>query len=205
MQRPLRAVTALVWGGLALAALGPVALAAFSPYLDSRDATYLIGGFAGIACLSLFLVQPLLAAGYLPGLRLATARRWHRALGSLILIATATHVGGLYLTSPEDTLDALTLIAPTPFSVWGVVALCGVTLTALLLGLRGALPRAVWVWSHNALALLIVAATVLHAVQIEGAMEPLSKAAVCGAALAATVWTVLDLRVLRGRRRGGAG
>ena len=188
----------------------PVALAAASPYLAYRDAPYIIGGFAGILCLALFLIQPLLAAGYLPGLRLSTARRLHRLTGAIIVAGVLLHVGGLYLTSPPDTLDALLLVAPTAFSVYGVLAMWGIVLTALLVAFRRRLPLryAVWRLIHNAVALAVVVATVIHALQIEGAMEPVSKWLLCLAVLAATGWTLLDLRVIRpirARRPTGLG
>ena len=71
MKRP--AVAVLAWAGL-LAVVGvPVLIAAASPYLAYRNLPYIVGGFAGIVCLALFVVQPLLAAGYLPGIAPATS------------------------------------------------------------------------------------------------------------------------------------
>lgn len=194
-----------VWAGLIGVVATPVLIATGSPYLAYRNLPYIVGGFAGIACLSLFVVQPLLAAGYLPGLTLATARRWHRRLGAGIIACVVLHVAGLYLTSPPDVLDALLLASPTAFSVYGVIAMWGVAATAVLVALRRrAWLRASWSILHNALALVVVAATVVHALQIEGAMEIVSKWAICLAALAATGVTLLDLRVVRllARRRG---
>ena len=109
----------------------PVVVAASSPYLASRNLPYIVGGFAGIVCLSLFFLQPLLAAGYLPGRGLpdgagtagsAPQSSWRGR----------SHVGGLYLASPPDTIDALLLVSPTPFSVYGVTAMWGVVATAVL-------------------------------------------------------------------------
>lgn len=192
----------LIWVALVTGAMIPLALAATSPWLSGRNPAYLIASVAGIACLSLFLVQPLLAAGYLPGLSLSAARRWHRRTGALILAATLAHVGGLWLTSPEDTLDALTLASPTPFAVWGVAAFWGVIATAILMAARHRFASGLWRWMHNALALVVVIATLLHALQIEGLMEPLSKWAISLAVLAVSLATVLHLRVIRpGRRR----
>ena len=199
-------VSSLAWTGLLLVMAAPVVIAATSPYLAARDLAYIVGGFAGIVCLSLFVIQPLLAAGYLPGLGFATERRWHRRVGAAIVLCVGLHVGGLYLTSPPDTLDALLLVSPTPFSVYGVLAMWGALATAALVALRGRLGsrHATWSLVHNLLALMVVVATVIHALLIEGAMGAVSKRALCLAALAATITVVLNLRVikplLRGRR-----
>ncbi|MBO9472238.1 ferric reductase [Shimia sp. R10_1] len=193
--------TALVWGALALLMLAPLLIASQSPYLAYRNLAYILAGFAGIIALLLLFVQPLLAAGHLPGLRPRTSRLWHRATGSLILIAVAVHIGGLYLTSPPDTLDTLLLVAPTPFSVYGAIACYGLVITALLVTLRQRLPLRYLHWSilHNTLALLIVISTVMHALLIEGTMGPLSKWLTCGAVLLVTSWVLWDIRVRRPR------
>lgn len=189
----------LIWAGLAVVMAAPVVLAATSPYLAYRNLPYIVGGFAGIFCLSLFVIQPLLAAGYLPGPGRASERRWHRWVGAAIVVAVVLHVGGLFVASPPDALDALLLVSPTPFSVYGVLAMWGVVATAVLVALRRrvGLRYATWYVVHNALALVVVVATVIHAVQIEGAMEIVSKWLLCLAALAATGVTLLDLRVIR--------
>lgn len=138
--------------------------------------------------LGLLLVQPLLAAGALPGLRPPERRLWHRRIGWGLIAAVLLHIGGLYLTSPEDMVDALLLVAPTAFSVYGVVALLGLGLTAALVALRRRLgwrPLA-WRLGHNAVAAVVVVASIVHALQIEGAMEPGSKLALCVLVLAAT-------------------
>ncbi|WP_245794355.1 ferric reductase-like transmembrane domain-containing protein [Vannielia litorea] len=175
----------------------PVGLAAGSPWLAYRGFAYITGGFAGILALCLLLAQPLLAAGYLPGLRGPRGRLWHRRAGVALLALAALHLAGLWVTSPPDTLDALLLRAPTPFSLWGFVSLWGIALTGVLVALRRHVPSRGWRWAHNALAALVVLATVLHAVQIEGAMELWSKWALCLAVLAATVAALVDLRLLR--------
>jgi predicted ferric reductase len=61
------------------------------------------------------------------------------------------------------------------------------------LGLR---PRT-WRIAHTLLAIVIVAATVAHAILIEGTMETVSKAALCVLVLAATIKVMADLRVWR--------
>ncbi|WP_422049962.1 ferric reductase-like transmembrane domain-containing protein [Shimia sp.] len=194
---------ALIWSALGLALLLPLIIAAQSPYLAYRNLAYILAGFAGIIALLLFFVQPLLAANQLPGLRPRSARLWHRATGSLILIAVAVHIGGLYLTSPPDALDALLLVAPTPFSVYGAIAFYGLIITALLVTLRQRLPLRFLHWSilHNTLALIIVISTVVHALLIEGTMGTVSKWLTCIAVLAITLWVLWDVRIRRPRRR----
>ncbi len=200
MPRPKRrTITLSIWLLLTAAMLVPILIAATSPYLAYRNLAYIVAGFAGIAALSLLLVQPLLAAGYLPGPGAATERQWHRWVGAAIVVCVVLHVGGLYVTSPPDTLDALLLVAPTPFSVYGVLAMWGIVVTAVLVLLRRrlGLRYSTWRLIHNGLAAIVVAATVIHALQIEGAMEIVSKWALCLAALVATGATLLDLRVVR--------
>lgn len=201
----------LGWGGAAAVMAAPVAIAAFSPYLASRDLAYIVGGFAGIVGLSLLFLQPLLPAGYLPGLQGPAGRRWHRWLGTAAVLAVALHVGGLYLASPQDTMDALLLVSPTPFSVYGVTAMWGLAATAVLVLLRRqlSLRYALWRLVHNVVGAIVVVATIVHALQIDGAMEPVSKWMLCLAVLVSTSVVLLDLRVLqpirawRGRRAPG--
>ena len=175
----------------------PVAAAAVSPLLAWRAPVYIMAGFAGIAALALMLLQPLLAADALPGVRPHAARRLHRALGVLLVTVVILHVAGLWLTSPPDVIDALTFTSPTPFSAWGVIAMWAVFATALLAALRRPLRLGWrrWRFGHTALALVIVAGTAIHALLVEGTMEPLSKAALCLIVLAATLFAVA-----RGRR-----
>jgi predicted ferric reductase len=189
----------LAWTSVAAVMVVPVAAAAFSPYLPSRSMPYIVGGFAGIATLSALVLQPFLAAGYLPGSEGRTGRRWHQWLGAAIVVAVALHVAGLYLASPPDTIDALLLVSPTPFSAYGVTAMWGVVATALLvlfrtrLGLR----YSVWRLVHNCLAAIVVAAIVIHALLIEGAMEPVTKWILCVAVIGATGVVLLEVRILR--------
>jgi predicted ferric reductase len=194
-----RVSSALAWGSVAAVMVVPVAVAAFSPYLASRNMPYIVGGFAGIVGLSLLFLQPLLPAGYLAGSEGRAGRRWHRWLGVAIVVAVALHVGGLYLASPPDTIDALRLGSPTPFSIYGVMAMWGIAATAILVLLRRrlGLRHSVWRLIHNGLAAIVVIATVIHALQIEGAMEPISKWMLCVAVLAATGVVLMDLRVVR--------
>ena len=198
IERRPRLRVAAAWSALILAMMVPVALAAFSPWLAYRGPAYIIGGFAGIVGLALLLAQPLLAAGLLPGARPAVERRWHRWLGWAILTAIAIHVGGLWITSPPDTVDALLFVAPTTFSIYGVTAMWAGIVTAVLVTARRrmGLRYGTWRLVHNAVALVVVIGTVVHAVQIQGAMEPVSKWALCAAVLAAALITVLGLRVV---------
>lgn len=196
----------LAWAALACAMIGPLVIAANSPWLAGRDAVYILAGFAGIAALALLLAQPLLAAGYLPGLDAAQGRRWHRRIGIGIVTGIALHVIGLYLTSPQDALDALLLVSPTPFSVYGVIGLWSVILTALLVAGRSRLRMrpARWALVHNGLAAVVVVSSIVHALMIEGTMGSVSKGALCLGIAVATGAATLHLRVLRPRARAAA-
>lgn len=197
-----RFLSGAIWAGVAAVMGVPVLLAAFSPWLAYRDLPYIVGGFAGIVGLALLFLQPLLAAGYLPGPGTAKERRWHRWVGAAIVACVLAHVSGLYITSPQDTMDALLLVAPTPFSVYGVIALAGIVAIALMVALRRrmGLRYSAWRLIHNGVAAIVVIATVVHALQIEGAMEPWSKWGLSVAVLAATGVVLVDLRVLRAWR-----
>jgi len=201
-MRPAILRTALVWSLLAVCVLAPVAIAAANPLQESRDAFWIAGGLAGVVALALMLAQPLLAAGMLPAPPLPTARRWHRVLGFGVASLIVLHVVGLYLSSPEDIADALMLVAPTPFSVYGVLGLVGILLTIVLVAARSrlALRYAVWRLVHNGLALIVVAASVAHALLIEGAMGAVSKAALCALVLAATVAVLARIHLIRRSR-----
>jgi predicted ferric reductase len=177
----------LIWTGLGLALILPLALAARSEYLAWRDPVYIVAGFAGILALCLALVQPLLVRGWLPGLRPARGRRLHRATGGILVAAVALHVAGLWATSPPDIIDALLFRSPTPFSIWGVVAMWAVFAAALLAVLRRRLSPRVWRFSHTILAGSVVLSGAVHALLIEGTMEPISKTILCSLAIIATL------------------
>ena len=116
-------------------------------------------------------------------------------------MAVVIHVGGLWITSPPDMIDALLFSSPTPFSPWGVVAMWAIFAVALLAALRrrlGLRPRT-WRIVHTLLAIVIVAGSAVHAILIEGAMETVSKAALCALVLAAATKVMVDLRVWRKR------
>ena len=194
-SRPAGAA-ALIWGGLTAAMGVPIAVAAGSPLLQWREPIYVAAGFAGIAGLALLLLQPLLVGGRLPGLAGPGGRRAHASVGAALVAAVALHVGGLWITSPPDVIDALLLRSPTPFSLWGVIAMWALLAAALLAASRRRLslrPRR-WRLAHMTLASTVVAGTVAHALLIEGAMGSGSKAALCVLVVAATAWVVADGR-----------
>jgi hypothetical protein len=189
----------LIWAALAAALCVPIAAAAVSPQLEWRGPVYILAGFAGIIALGLVLVQPLLMAGYLPGLAAYRGRRAHHWVGGALVVAVVAHVAGLWITSPPDMIDALLFSSPTPFSPFGVIAMWAIFGVALLAALRRRLrlrPRT-WRLSHMVLAVVIVAGSVVHAMLIEGTMETISKAALCVLVLAATMKAMADLRVWR--------
>lgn len=189
--------TLLIWAALAAAIAVPLIAAATSPLLAWRRPVYIISGFAGIVGLALMLVQPLLIGGYLPELRGPRGRRVHRWIGGILVAAVIVHVGGLWITSPPDVIDALLFDSPTPFSAWGVIAMWAVFAVALLALLRRRLrltPRT-WRLSHAALAVIVVMGTVVHGVLIEGTMETISKAALCALVVIATIKVLADLRL----------
>ncbi|OZB17309.1 MAG: ferric reductase [Rhodobacterales bacterium 34-62-10] len=186
----------LIWAALCLAIAAPLGIAAASPLLQWRDPVYIIAGFAGVVGMALVLLQPLLAAGYLPGLRINRSRNLHRWTGAALVMAVLIHVGGLWITSPPDVIDALLFASATPFSLWGVIAMWAIFATALLAFLRsrGALRPRLWRLGHSALALIIVIGTALHALLIEGTMGQISKIILATLVIAATLKALGDLR-----------
>jgi len=192
----------LIWAALASAICVPIAAAAASPLLAWRGPVYILAGFAGIIALGLMLVQPLLIAGYLPGLSARIGRRAHHWIGGALVVAVVIHVAGLWITSPPDMIDALTFTSPTPFSPFGVIAMWAIFTVALLATLRRRLRPRTFRIVHMLLAIVIVAGSVVHGLLIEGAMETVSKAALCALVLAAAIKVMADLwrkrRMLRG-------
>lgn len=194
----------LVWGLIATLMVGPIILAALSPYLAYRNPAYIVGGFSGIVGLALFVIQPLLSAGYPSDVAPSRRRRWHQWTGTAIVACVVMHVGGLYVTSPQDTLDALLLVSPTPFSLYGVAAMWT---TILIVGLivfrrRLGVRTPLWQLIHSGLALLIVVSTVIHALQIEGTMETYSKWALSVTALLITAAVTVKHWIASPRLRG---
>jgi hypothetical protein len=183
----------LIWALLAAAIVVPIAAAAASPLLEWRGPVYILAGFAGIFALGLVLVQPLLIAGYLPGLSAYRARRVHHWIGGTLVVAVVIHVGGLWITSPPDMIDALLFTSPTPFSPFGVIAMWAIFAVALLAAIRQRLGLRTWRIAHMSLAVVIVVCTVVHGMLVEGTMETMSKAALCALVLAAAMKVMADL------------
>jgi predicted ferric reductase len=187
-----RARSAFIWLALLLAIAIPIGAAAASPLLAWRDPIYIIAGFAGILGLALLLLQPLLAGRLLPGISPLRSRYIHRWVGLFLVVSVVVHVGGLWITSPPDVIDALTFSSPTPFSIWGVLAMWALFATALLAAFRRRLKLrpSTWRLAHSALALLIVSGTIIHALLIEGTMEVFTKAVLCTLVSIATLKVV---------------
>lgn len=187
---------ALIWAVAAGAIVVSLALAATSPLLAWRGPIYVGAGFAGVVTLALVLLQPLLAAGYLPGLPVPRGRRVHRWVGTALVGAIIIHVAGLWLTNPPDVVDALLFDSPTPFLAWGVVAMWAAFAAALLAALRRHLrirPRA-WRLGHTVLVVLVVLGGVVHALLIDGTMGSVSKLVLCALVVSATAVALFDLR-----------
>jgi len=196
----------LILGGLFLAVVGPIAAAATSPYLAFREPIYILAGSAGIAAMTMLLVQPVLASGLFPGLSPQGARQAHRRLGLCLVLAVLLHVAGLWITSPPDVIDALLFVSATPFSAFGVIAMWAVFGAAVLVAVkkRWRLPPAVWRLGHTGLVVSAVLGCVIHALLIEGTMEWMSKVALSILLVSATARAVLPVwaAYLRGGRAG---
>ena len=194
--------TILIGAVLGVVAGWSLVAAAASPLTAWRDPVYIAACLLGVAALAMLPVQPLLIVGARSG------RRLHGMTGAAILAAVLLHVAGLWLTSPPDVVDALLLVSPTPFSVWGVVAMWALAASAVLALFRAAqrLGPRVWRLVHSALAVVIVAGSLAHALLVEGLMGQASKLALCALILAATVRALGRRRVwlLLGRKRAGA-
>ncbi len=185
----------LIWAALATVLAVPILAAAASPLLAWRDPVYIGAGFAGIVAMAILLLQPLFARGSLPGLAAPRGRRVHRWTGGALVAAVVLHVAGLWITSPPDVIDALLFVSPTPFSYLGVIAMWALFATALLATLRRPLrlrPRS-WRIGHTSLGAVIVTGSVIHALLIEGTMEVMSKAVLCGLVVVVTVRVMADL------------
>lgn len=184
---------ALIWATLIAVICVPIALAMRSDLLEWRGTVYILAGFAGIFALGVLLVQPLLIAGYLPGFSAYRARRAHHWIGGAVVVAVVVHVGGLWITSPPDMIDALTFGSPTPFSPFGVIAMWAIFAVALLAAFRLRLGLRTWRIVHMALAAVIIVGTVVHAMLIEGTMETASKALLCVLVFGAATKVLADL------------
>lgn len=195
----------LIWGAVLAAIALPLVVAGFSPYLAWRDPIYIMSGFAAILGFGLLLAQPLLAEGRLPGLTFSRARKLHGFVGLALLVAVVVHVAGLWITSPPDVVDALLFRSPTPFSVWGVLAMWAVFAAAAIAALRRKLRIRPSLWRniHMSLAAVIVAGTIIHAVLITGTMGTLTKYMLAALVGLATAWLLYTRRaqLRRGWRR----
>jgi len=187
----------LIWAALAAAVCVPAGLAATSDLLGWRGPVYIVAGFAGIIALGLMLAQPLLVGGNLPGLPGYRGRRAHHWVGGAGVVLVVVHVGGLWITSPPDMIDALTFTSPTPFSPFGVIAMWAIFAVALLAAVRRRLGLRTFRIAHMSLAAIIVVGSVVHGMLVEGTMETMSKAALCALVLAAAIKVMIDLRVWR--------
>lgn len=187
--------TAMIWGLLVTAVIVPLALASNSPLLQWRDPIYVAAGYAGVIALALLLFQPLLASHYLPGLSINRRRQIHHLVGAFLLVTIIIHVAGLWITSPPDVIDALLFRSPTSFSIWGVVAMWATFSTASLVAARSKLQIAPNTWRsvHQVLAAIIVVASVVHALLIEGTMELFSKLVLCTMVLIVTFTVLIGL------------
>lgn len=188
------------WCALIAALAVPFIFVVTSPLLAWRSPIYIIACFSGVIGLGLLLIQPLLIGGSFPGLSKHLARRAHPWIGVLLLLAVLIHVGGLWITSPPDVIDALTFNSPTPFSNWGVIAMLSLFTTTLLAIFRRRLRlRTInWRLAHSFLALVIVIGTIVHAILIEGTMETMSKAILCLLVLVATINTLFGVKLWSG-------
>ena len=171
----------LIYFALAFLAVIPIGIAAMSPLLAWREPIYIVAGFAGVIAITLMLLQPVLAAGYLPGLSIRRGRDLHRWVGCALFLSLVIHVAGLWLTSPPDVVDALLFNSPTPFSNWGVIAMWAVFASACLALFRRRFRSRLGLWrlSHKSLAGVIVIGSVVHAMKVDGTMEIISKSLLC--------------------------
>lgn len=188
----MRAVA--IWSVVIAAMLIPLIVATQSPLLAWRGPIYITAGFAGVMGMALLLIQPLLANGDMVGLSLPKARRVHRLIGVTLVGAVIIHIAGLWITSPPDVIDVLLFRSPTPFGVWGAVAMWGVIATAVLATQRRKVHPRRWRILHLTLAVVIAISTLAHALLIEGTMGTWSKAALAGLVAGATIKTIWDRR-----------
>ena len=162
---------ALTWAALVATICVPIGFAATSELLAYRGAIYVLAGFAGIIALGLVLVQPLLVGGYLPGLPGYRGRRAHYWLGGALVLAVVVHVGGLWITSPPDMIDALLFVSPTPFSPFGVIAMWAIFAVALLAAFRRRLGLAPRTWRIAHMLLAVMAPVMLESQFSEQALQ----------------------------------
>jgi hypothetical protein len=104
-------------------------------------------------------------------------------------------------------VDALLFMSPTPFSAWGVIAMWAVFAAAVTGVLRKRMGTRLRVWRvlHTGLVATVVVGTGVHAVQIEGTMEPWSKAVLAVLIVGVLIRVILVRRAWSGlgTARGG--
>lgn len=183
-----------LWLLVSAAIIIPLGIATTSPLLEWREPVYIISGFAGILAMSLMLLQPLLMARKAMGLSARKAGQFHLWSGMALVSLIVIHVGGLWITTPPDVIDALLFASPTQFSVWGVVAMWAIFAAAFLAStwrIFNFNPKG-WRMAHTLLVSVCVIGTVVHAYLIEGTMETVSKVILCALVLVATAKAVFD-------------
>lgn len=199
-ERP--SVRPLLWVALALIVAMPLAASLLSPLQAGRAVPWVWGTLAGVAALSLLVVQLLLPSGWSYRALYAQNLRWHRRLGLVVTGLVVTHIGGLYLYSPDDIGDALVLQAPT-YSRLGVLAAWCMVLSVGLALARRRLPlqRDDWQIMHSTLAVAITGLAVGHVVMLEGTLDGPVEWVLCAAAVGAVTTTVVYWHMLRPSRR----
>jgi len=126
-----------------------------------------------------------------------TSRYMHNITGGALILAIVLHVGGLYITSPPDVIDALLFRSPTPFSLWGVLGMWALFASSLIAIFRYRLisrlkiTYANWRLVHAGLGLFIALCTIAHALMIEGTMETTTKLGLCLIVFLSTFWAIV--------------
>jgi predicted ferric reductase len=179
----------------------PFGIATTSPLLEWRSPVYIIAGFAGIVALAALILQPLLVAGKLAGFKAQTGRSAHRWLGTVLCLAVLLHVGGLWITSPPDVIDALLFASPTRHAIWGVIAMWAVFGAAAIVPLRRRIPLRIWRITHTVLILTVLIGSIIHALLIEGTMGAFSKAALCALIVGSCLWVIYERKVWKTIKR----
>ncbi len=146
------------------------------------------------------LFQPLLAIGFIPGLAGYRGRSMHKVVGATLVLMVVVHVAGLWMTSPPDVIDVLLFRSPTPFSIWGALAMWAVFGAALLAVLKRRTPLRLWRLCHTAFVIVAVVGTVIHALRIDGTMEDATKVLLSLAVIAALAKAIATRRVWVMRR-----
>lgn len=183
----------LIWLAFIIVMIAPIGAAATSELLAWRGSIYIVAGFAGIIAMALLLAQPLLIGGYLPSISPRNNRKFHKGIGGLLVAMVIIHVLFLWVTSPPDVIDVLLFRSPTPFSLWGVIAMWAVFFMGMMAAFRKKLrlPLRVWQRVHLGLAIITVVGSVGHALLIEGTMEQVTKITICILVIAATLKIVI--------------